>query len=74
MQPPILGDVGMYVWKTKETIASETDVPEWGKLEERGIAWETVTSTSMLMAGTNLLIMRHPKAVETVEKVIGELS
>lgn len=74
MQPPILGDVGMYVWKTKETTASETDVPGWGKLEERGIAWETVTSTSMLMAGTNLLIMRHPKAVETVEKMIGELS
>ena len=74
MQPPILGDVGMYVWKTKETVASEADVPGWGRLEERGIAWETVTSTSMLMAGTNLLIMRHPKAVETVEKVIGELS
>ncbi|MBI5676107.1 MAG: acetyl-CoA decarbonylase/synthase complex subunit delta [Nitrospirae bacterium] len=74
MQPPIVGDVGINVWKTKETSASETDVPGWGRLEERGIAWETVTSTSMLMAGTNLLIMRHPKAVETIEKVIGELS
>src|SRR4030066_1768016 len=29
MQPPILGDVGMYVWKIKETVASETDVPDW---------------------------------------------
>jgi len=74
MQPPIVGDIGINVWKTKETAASETDVPGWGKLEERGIAWETVTSTSMIMAGTNLLIMRHPKAVESVEKVIGELS
>jgi acetyl-CoA decarbonylase/synthase complex subunit delta len=74
MQPPIVGDVGINVWKTKETSASESDVPGWGKLEERGIAWETVTSTSMLMAGSNLLIMRHPKAVETVEKIIGELS
>ncbi len=73
MQPPIVGDVGMYVWKIKETVASETDVPDWGALEERGIAWETVTATSMILAGTNLLIMRHPRAVENVEKTIKEL-
>lgn len=73
MQPPILGDVGMYVWKIKETIAPEADVPDWGSIEERGIAWETVTATSMILAGTNLLIMRHPKAVENVNKTIDEL-
>jgi acetyl-CoA decarbonylase/synthase complex subunit delta len=73
MQPPILGDVGMYVWKVKETVASGTDVPEWGKLEERGIAWEAMTSTAMILSGTNLLIMRHPKAIETVEKTVAEL-
>lgn len=73
MQPPILGDVGMYVWKIKEVMASETEIPEWGALEERGIAWEAVTATAMILAGTNFLIMRHPKAVETVKKVIEEL-
>jgi len=73
MQPPILGDVGMYVWKIKETVAGEADVPEWGSLEERGIAWETITSTSMLLSGSNLLIMRHPTAIENVEKTIDEL-
>jgi len=73
MQPPIVGDVGMYVWKIKETVASEMDVPDWGTLEDRGIAWETVTATSMILAGTNLLIMRHPRAVENVEKTINEL-
>jgi acetyl-CoA decarbonylase/synthase complex subunit delta len=39
MQPPIVGDVGMYVWKIKEVTAAEADVPEWGALEDRGIAW-----------------------------------
>ena len=73
MQPPILADVGMYVWKIKETVAAEADVPEWGTLEERGIAWETLTATSMMLAGTNLLIMRHPKAIENAEKTIDEL-
>ncbi|MEW6068710.1 MAG: acetyl-CoA decarbonylase/synthase complex subunit delta [Nitrospirota bacterium] len=73
MQPPMLGDVGMYVWKIKETQASEEDVPQWGSVEERGITWEAVTATALLIAGTELLIMRHPKAVEAVEKVIEEL-
>lgn len=73
MQPPILGDVGMYVWKIKETVASDTEVPDWGALNERSIAWETMTATSMLLAGTNLLIMRHPVAITNVEKTINEL-
>jgi acetyl-CoA decarbonylase/synthase complex subunit delta len=73
MQPPMLGDIGMYVWKVKETQASETDVPQWGSTEERGIAWEAVTAMALLMAGAELLIMRHPNAVSAVEKVIEEL-
>ncbi|MBI4686964.1 MAG: acetyl-CoA decarbonylase/synthase complex subunit delta [Nitrospirae bacterium] len=73
MQPPILGDVGMYVWKVKETVATEAEMSEWGAVAERGITWEAVTATSMLIAGANLLIMRHPKAVETVNKVVEEL-
>jgi acetyl-CoA decarbonylase/synthase complex subunit delta len=74
MQPPILGDVGMYVWKIKEVSAPESDVPDWGSLGERGIAWEALTATSMIIAGTNLLIMRHPRAIEIVEKTIAELT
>jgi len=73
MQPPMLADVGMYVWKIKETQAPESEVPQWGNTEERGIAWEAVTATALLISGAELLIMRHPKAVEAVEKLIEEL-
>lgn len=73
MQQPMLGDVGMYVWKVKETQAAETDVPQWGRLEERGVAWEAVTAMALLIAGAELIIMRHPKAIEAVEKAIEEL-
>ncbi len=73
MQPPIFGDVGMYVWKVKETVAEENEVPDWGALAERGIAWETLTATSMLLSGTNLLVMRHPRAIENIEKTVDEL-
>jgi acetyl-CoA decarbonylase/synthase complex subunit delta len=73
MQPPLLADVGMYVWKTKESMAPESDLPEWGSLPERGIAWEAVTALSFLLAGSELLIMRHPEAIEAVEKFITEM-
>jgi acetyl-CoA decarbonylase/synthase complex subunit delta len=73
MQPPMLADVGMYVWKIKETQAPEDVLPEWGSLEERGIAWEAMTAASLMMAGSELLIMRHPKAVEAVEQLVDEL-
>jgi acetyl-CoA decarbonylase/synthase complex subunit delta len=73
MQPPMLGDVGMYVWKLKETQAPESDLPLWGSLEQRGVAWETLTAGGLIIAGAELLIMRHPDAVRAVEKFIDEL-
>lgn len=73
MQQPMLGDVGIYVWKVKEVQATEADMPQWGSLDERGIAWEAVTAITLLIAGAELLIMRHPKAIEAVEKMIEEL-
>lgn len=73
MQPPLMADVGMYVWKIKETQASEADLPEWGSLKERGIAWEATTATAFVLAGADLLIMRHPLAAQAVEKFIAEM-
>lgn len=74
MQCPMLADVGMYTWKVKESQALEAEAPLWGNETERGIAWEAATASAMLMSGAELLIMRHPKAVSTVEKLIEELS
>ena len=73
LQCPMLADVGMYVWKVKETQALEADLPHWGNLKDRGVAWEAVTASSLLMAGTNLAILRHPDAVAAVEKFIAEM-
>jgi acetyl-CoA decarbonylase/synthase complex subunit delta len=74
MQPPMMADVGMYVWKIKETQASEDDLPEWGALKERGVSWEAVTAASLMISGAELLIMRHPDAVNVVRDFINELS
>ncbi|GBD99345.1 corrinoid/iron-sulfur protein small subunit [bacterium BMS3Abin07] len=73
MQPPIMADVGMYVWKIKETQSAEADMPDWGSLRERAIAWEAVTAVSLMMSGAELLIMRHPEAVKAVKAFIEEM-
>jgi acetyl-CoA decarbonylase/synthase complex subunit delta len=73
MQTPMLGDIGMYAWKVKEAFAPESELPVGGALEPRGIAWEAETAGALMIAGAELLIMRHPEAVKALEKFIDEL-
>ncbi len=48
--------------------------PEWEPRELRGPLWETVTALCLLLAGVDIFMMMHPRAVSTVKKVIRELS
>lgn len=73
MQTPIVCDIGVNVWKVKETMAPDADVPEWGGLEDRAKAWEVITASGMLASGADMLIMRHPGAVEKAKELIAEL-
>jgi acetyl-CoA decarbonylase/synthase complex subunit delta len=73
MQTPIVCDIGLNVWKVKETMAPDAEMPEWGDLEDRALAWEAVTASAMVTAGADLLIMRHPGAAAKAKEVIAEL-
>ena len=73
MQTPIVCDIGTNVWKVKETMAPDADVPEWGGLADRAVAWETITASGMLASGADMLIMRHPVAAEKTRELISEL-
>ncbi len=75
MQMPVVVDVGHEAWRTKEAKApdSEEAAAGWGPAAERGPAWEITTATNLLQAGTDLIIMRHPKAIEVVKKAIDAL-
>ncbi len=70
---PMIGNVGYEVWRVKEANASEEEYPGWGQQEERGIMWETTTAVSLLQAGMDILVLRHPKALEVVKKNIDDL-
>ena len=73
MQTPIVCDIGANVWKVKETMAADAEMPEWGGLEDRALAWESVSASAMITAGADMLIMRHPGAAEKAKELIAEL-
>ncbi len=70
---PVIGFIGAEAWKAKEASALETDFPKWGDATERGVLWETVTATSLMQAGIDILVMRHPDAMKTVRVQIDDL-
>ncbi|MFC2159348.1 acetyl-CoA decarbonylase/synthase complex subunit delta [Actinomycetota bacterium] len=72
-QMPIINDIAPEIWKVKEVKESQEDYPEWGDQEQRGINWEAISCASLLLSGSNILVMRHPKAVSLVKKLIEDL-
>jgi acetyl-CoA decarbonylase/synthase, CODH/ACS complex subunit delta len=72
-QMPLIADVGVEAWKAKEAKAPASDEPQWGDENKRGVLWEILTASSLLVAGADIVIMRHPDAIKTVRKVIDTL-
>lgn len=70
---PILCDIGIEVWGVKEAKAPQSEAPEWGDAKLRGPLWEAATSYVYLLAGADVLIMRHPEAVRMTRETIGRL-
>ncbi|MCK9375390.1 MAG: acetyl-CoA decarbonylase/synthase complex subunit delta [Syntrophobacterales bacterium] len=74
LQLPILNYVGQEVWKVKECKQSNAEAPQLGDQAKRGILMEAITAVDLLLAGSDLLIMRHPESVKMVKSVIQELA
>ncbi|MBW1791424.1 MAG: methylenetetrahydrofolate reductase, partial [Deltaproteobacteria bacterium] len=71
LQVPIICNLGREVWKAKECRLESDDLI--GDQERRGIMMEAVTATCMLLAGGEMLIMRHPKAINLTKSLINSL-
>jgi acetyl-CoA decarbonylase/synthase complex subunit delta len=74
LQSPIICNISKETWKTKEAKLAEKDDPSMGDPARRGILLEAMSSTALLMAGADILIMRHPEAIKLVREMIAELS
>ena len=73
LQFPIICNLAKEVWKTKEAKLPQAEEPRLGDPKKRGILMEAVTAVMLLMAGANILVMRHPEAIRLVKGMIGDL-
>lgn len=73
LQMPIITPVSFDVWSVKEAVATEEDEPTWGNVTERGIHMEVATATACLVSGSDMVVVRHPKSLETVKNFIKAL-
>jgi acetyl-CoA decarbonylase/synthase complex subunit delta len=72
LQFPILCNLAKEVWKTKEAKLG-SEAPLLGDAKKRGILMEAVTAVTLLLAGADILVMRHPDAIKLVREMTAEL-
>ena len=73
LQMPIITPVASEAWGVKEAMASDTDAPEWGSQEERGIDMEVETAMAVIAAGSNAVILKHPESIKIISGLMKEL-
>src|SRR4030043_505865 len=57
---PIIANLGGECWKTKQ--AKEN--------KKQGLLWEGMTALSLLLAGANILVLRHPETLKLIKETI----
>ncbi len=72
LQVPFICNLGKEVWKAKECRLPTDEL--LGDQENRGVMMEAVTAACMLLCGGDLLIMRHPKAINLAKSLINGLT
>jgi acetyl-CoA decarbonylase/synthase complex subunit delta len=74
LQFPIICNLARETWKTKEARISAKENPKMGDAKKRGILLEAMSAIILLMAGADILIMRHPDAIKLVREMIADLT
>jgi acetyl-CoA decarbonylase/synthase, CODH/ACS complex subunit delta len=70
LQYALINNVGNEVWKSKEAKLTTEEAPTLGEAAKRGVLMEAVAAVSYLLAGSDLLILRHPETAKLVRKFI----
>ena len=56
-----------------EAKAGRDEQPAWGDPDRRGTIWETMTALAFVMAGGDLVVVRHPKTLKSLKSALGDL-
>jgi acetyl-CoA decarbonylase/synthase, CODH/ACS complex subunit delta len=60
MQMPVVADLGRECWRTSQAKANR----------EQGILWEGITAMTLLLAGANVLVLRHPDNCKYIKAAV----
>jgi acetyl-CoA decarbonylase/synthase complex subunit delta len=72
-QLPLIVTPGFEAWKTKEAKVGAGVPAAWGDWKERAINWETLTALSLIEAGADIVVVRHPESVHRIKSAVEEL-
>jgi acetyl-CoA decarbonylase/synthase, CODH/ACS complex subunit delta len=70
LSSPVICLVGEEAWKAKEAKTPAAKEPAWGDEAARGLHWEIATALSLLLAGAEVLVLRHPEALRRLRQQI----
>jgi len=70
LQNPMINNLANEVWKCKEAKLTVEEEPLLGDPEKRAILMESIGAVAYLMAGSNILIMRHPESIRLAKTFI----
>jgi acetyl-CoA decarbonylase/synthase complex subunit delta len=73
LQFPLICNISKEAWKTKEVHLADGEL-NMGDAKKRGILLEAMSAVVLLMAGGDVMIMRHPEAIKLVREMIAELT
>ncbi len=74
LQFPIICNIAKETWKTKEAKMSASDDPKMGDPKKRGILLEAMSAMALLLAGADILVMRHPEGIKLIREMMAELA
>lgn len=72
-QQPMIVTPGEEAWRVKEARVGEGVPKAWGDWERRSLNWEAVTANSLLYAGANIVVLRHPETLKRLRGVVDGL-
>ncbi|MBA4422465.1 MAG: acetyl-CoA decarbonylase/synthase complex subunit delta [Syntrophus sp. (in: bacteria)] len=74
LQFPMICNIARETWKTKEAKTAEAEDPKLGDAAKRGITLEAMSAMLLLVAGADILVMRHPEAIKLIREMIADLT
>jgi len=73
LQQPIIVNVANETWKSKEANLTSEEAPELGDAAKRAVLMEAITAVDLLIAGADVVVLRHPDTVKLVGNYISKM-